>query len=106
MVSDITPMVEISQRAGIPVEVYAFIGSSPIRQYVENWDVELIAKRSAEAIDVAVKHDLPVAFVGTAGDERVQRRSEAEAFHGGRDVVHHAVRDEDDAGEPVRRHVG
>ena len=63
VVSDITPMVEISQRAGIPVEVYAFIGSSPIRQYVENWDVELIAKRSAEAIDVAVKHDLPVAFV-------------------------------------------
>ena len=29
VVSDITPMVEISQRAGIPVEVYAFIGSSP-----------------------------------------------------------------------------
>ena len=49
---DITPMIEISQRAGIPVEVYAFIGSSPIRQYVEQWDVALIAKRSAEAIDV------------------------------------------------------
>jgi 2-isopropylmalate synthase len=43
--------------------VYAFIGSSPIRQYVEQWDVSLIAKRSAEAIDVAVKAGLPVAFV-------------------------------------------
>ena len=63
VVSDITPMVEISQRAGIPIEVYAFIGSSPIRQYVEHWDVSLIAKRSVEAIDVGVKAGLPVAFV-------------------------------------------
>lgn len=63
VVSDIAPMIEISQRVGIPVEVYAFIGSSPIRQYAEEWDVELIAKRSAEAIDVAVKAGLPVAYV-------------------------------------------
>ncbi len=63
VVSDITPMIEVSQRAGLPVEVYAFIGSSPIRQYAENWDVELIAKRSAEAIDVAVKAGLSVAYV-------------------------------------------
>lgn len=63
VVSDITPMIEVSQRAGIPVEVYAFIGSSPIRQYAENWDLNLIAQRSAEAIDVAVKAGLPVAYV-------------------------------------------
>lgn len=63
VVSDITPIIEISQRAGIPIEVYAFIGSSPIRQYVEQWDVALIAKRSAEAIDVAVNAGLPIAYV-------------------------------------------
>jgi 2-isopropylmalate synthase len=63
VVGDITPMIEVSQRAGLPIEVYAFIGSSPIRQYVEQWDVSLIAKRSAEAIDVAVKAGLPVAYV-------------------------------------------
>ena len=63
VVGDITPMIEVSQRAGIPVDVYAFIGSSPIRQYVESWDVDLIAKRSAEAIDVAVKAGLPVCYV-------------------------------------------
>jgi 2-isopropylmalate synthase len=63
VVGDITPMIEVSQLAGIPIEVYAFIGSSPIRQYVEQWDVSLIAKRSAEAIDVAVKAGLPVAYV-------------------------------------------
>ena len=63
VVGDITPMIEVSQRSGIPVEVYAFIGSSPIRQYAESWDVDLIAKRSTEAIDVAVKAGLPVAYV-------------------------------------------
>jgi 2-isopropylmalate synthase len=63
VVGDITPMIELSQRAGMPVEVYAFIGSSPIRQYAEDWDVNLIAKRSAEAIDAAVKEGLPVAYV-------------------------------------------
>jgi 2-isopropylmalate synthase len=63
IVSDITPMIEISQRAGIPVEIYAFIGSSPIRQLAEEWDAELIAQRSAEAIDVGVKAGLPVAYV-------------------------------------------
>lgn len=63
VVGDITPMIELSQRVGIPVEVYAFIGSSPIRQFVESWDVALIAKRSTEAIDVAVKAGLPVAYV-------------------------------------------
>lgn len=63
VVSDITPMIELSQRAGVPINVYAFIGSSPIRQYAENWDVTLIAKRSAEAIDVAVKAGLEVTYV-------------------------------------------
>ncbi|HEY4119727.1 MAG TPA: 2-isopropylmalate synthase [Byssovorax sp.] len=63
VVSDITPMVEISQRAGMPVEVYAFIGSSPIRQLAEEWDLGTIVKRSAEAIDVGVKAGLEVAYV-------------------------------------------
>ena len=34
-VADITPIVEISQRTGVPLEVGMFIGSSPIRQYTE-----------------------------------------------------------------------
>jgi isopropylmalate/homocitrate/citramalate synthase len=63
VVSDITPMVELSQRAGIPVEIYAFVGSSPIRALAEDWDLELIKQRSAEAIDVGVKAGLPVAYV-------------------------------------------
>jgi 2-isopropylmalate synthase len=61
--SDIEPIVEISQRTGLRVEASCFIGSSPIRQFVEEWDVALIAKRSAQAIDIPVKAGLPVSFV-------------------------------------------
>jgi 2-isopropylmalate synthase len=61
--TDILPMIDISQRTGLRLEVCAFIGSSPIRQYVEQWDVALIAKRSAEAIDVAIRAGLPVTYV-------------------------------------------
>ncbi len=61
--ADITPMIEISQRAGIPVEVYTFIGSSPIRLFAESWDVDVLVRHTADAIDVAVKAGLPVAYV-------------------------------------------
>ena len=63
VLADITPILEISQRTGLEIEVCAFIGSSPIRQFVEQWDVALIAKRSADAIDVAIKAGLPVSYV-------------------------------------------
>ncbi|KUN75155.1 hypothetical protein AQJ64_43480 [Streptomyces griseoruber] len=40
--SDIHAIGEVGQRAGVAVEAYVFIGVSPIRQYVEDWDIELI----------------------------------------------------------------
>ena len=61
--SDIRPMVEVSQKAGIPVEVMTFIGSSPIRQLAEDWSSELIIERAVGAIDFAVGEGLPVTFV-------------------------------------------
>ncbi|MFI5301420.1 MAG: 2-isopropylmalate synthase, partial [Polyangiales bacterium] len=63
VVSDITPMIDIAQKVGMALEVYTFIGSSPIRQLAEQWDVEVLVKKSAEAIDVAVKAGLPVCYV-------------------------------------------
>ncbi len=63
VVGDILPIVEVSQRAGVPLEVYTFIGSSPIRLYAENWDLKDLLKHSADAIDVAVQNNLSVAYV-------------------------------------------
>jgi 2-isopropylmalate synthase len=63
LVSDIAPMVDVSQKAGIPIEVMTFIGSSPIRALAEDWSVDLIRRRSVEAIEFAVKEGLPVNYV-------------------------------------------
>ena len=63
VITDIEPVVEMSQRAGIPIEVCAFIGSSPIRQFAEDWTLEQMLKNSREAIQFCVKHDLPCMFV-------------------------------------------
>jgi 2-isopropylmalate synthase len=60
---DIFPMVEISQKTGVPIEVYTFIGSSPIRVLAEDWNLELLMTRSAEAIDAGVKNGLEVCYV-------------------------------------------
>ena len=59
---DITPVVEISQRVGIPIEVVAFVGSSPIRFYAEDWTLDQLLKQTQDAISFAVKEGLPVMF--------------------------------------------
>ncbi len=61
--NDIRPIVEASQKLGMPIEVMAFIGSSPIRLYAEGWDLSVMLQRSAEAIDFAVKNGLEITYV-------------------------------------------
>jgi 2-isopropylmalate synthase len=61
--NDVRPVVEISQRAGIAIEVMTFIGSSPIRQFAENWDRERILHMSREAVSFATAHNLPCTYV-------------------------------------------
>ena len=63
LVQDIGPMADVTQKTGVVMEVMTFIGSSPIRQYVEGWTIELIRKRSVEAIAFGVKEGLPVTYV-------------------------------------------
>ena len=60
---DITPVIEISQQTGLSIEVCTFIGSSPIRQYAENWTLEVMLKHTEEAVSYAVSHGLPVMYV-------------------------------------------
>jgi len=63
LVEDIGPMADVTQKTGVPMEVMTFIGSSPIRRYVEGWSIELIRKRSVAAIEFGVKEGLPVTYV-------------------------------------------
>jgi 2-isopropylmalate synthase len=61
--NDITPIIEICQRTGVPIEVCTFIGSSPIRQYTEGWTIEFLLKNTEEAIRFAAKEGLDVMYV-------------------------------------------
>lgn len=61
--NDIRPIAEISQRVGIPIEACTFIGSSPIRQFAEEWNVEWLVEQSTKAVKFAVSENLPVMFV-------------------------------------------
>lgn len=62
-ISDIRPIAEITQRTGLPIEVGAFIGSSPIRQYTEGWTLDWLLKSTEEAITFAVGEGLEVLYV-------------------------------------------
>lgn len=63
VITDIAPVVDMVQATGVPIEVCAFIGSSPIRQYTENWQLDQMLQLSRDAVEFAVKNGLPVMFV-------------------------------------------
>jgi len=60
---DIEPIAEATQLTGVPIEACLFIGSSPIRQYAEEWDLEQILRHTREAITFAVSQGLRVMYV-------------------------------------------
>jgi 2-isopropylmalate synthase len=63
MIRDIEPVVDVVQKTGRAIEVCTFIGSSPIRQYAENWTEEMMLANTREAITFAVKEGLTVMYV-------------------------------------------
>ena len=63
VVGDIETVVEMTQRAGMPIEVCAFIGSSYIRQYAEDWTLDMMLDNTRKALTFARDHQLPVMYV-------------------------------------------
>lgn len=61
--ADIRPIIEISQRVGIPIEAATFLGSSPIRRLVEDWSVDHLERTTEKAVKFAVSHGLPSMYV-------------------------------------------
>ena len=61
--SDIIPIVEISQRAGIPIEACTFIGSSSVRFFAEDWTLDKLLALTEEAVTFAVGEGVPVMYV-------------------------------------------
>jgi len=61
--ADINAVADIADATGQSITVYAFLGSSPIRLYAENWSVELLLERTIMAADLCRERGLPMTFV-------------------------------------------
>jgi 2-isopropylmalate synthase len=61
--ADIEPIAAIVQKTGVPIEACTFIGSSPIRQYAEDWSLDRMLRATEDAVTFAVDQGLDVMFV-------------------------------------------
>jgi 2-isopropylmalate synthase len=100
VIADITPVVEIAQRTGLPIECCTFIGSSPLRQYAEGWTLDELLRLTEDAIRFAVGEGLSVMYVTedtTRADPETLRRLYSTAIRAGAsrvcvaDTVGHAT---------------
>ena len=100
VIADIRPIVEIAQRTGVEIECCTFIGSSPLRQYAEGWNLDQLMKLTEEAIAFPVREGLPVMYVTedtTRADPETLRKLYSTAIRAGAkrvciaDTVGHAT---------------
>jgi len=61
--NDINAVADIAERTGQKITVYAFLGSSPIRLYAEDWDVAFLLERTVMAAKLCAERGLPMTFV-------------------------------------------
>jgi 2-isopropylmalate synthase len=61
--ADIQPIIDISQKVGRSIEASTFIGSSPIRQYAEDWDLDRMLRHTEDSVKLAVGNGLSVMYV-------------------------------------------
>ena len=100
VIADIQPIADIVQRTGLPIECGCFIGSSPIRQYAEDWTVDYLQRCTEEAIGFGVRQGLKMMYVTedtTRSDPETLRRLFETAINAGAhrlciaDTVGHAT---------------
>ena len=60
---DVRAAIEASTEAGLAIESCAFIGSSPIRRFAEDWKIDAMLKSVETSVATLVKAGLPVMFV-------------------------------------------
>src|SRR5262249_45407912 len=101
-VADIEPIIGIVQRTGVPIECCTFVGSSPIRQYAEDWSLDRLQRLTEDSVSFAVKAGLQGMYVTedtTRADPESLRRPYTTAIRAGAsrvciaDTVGHATPD-------------
>ncbi|HEY1262871.1 MAG TPA: hypothetical protein VGF06_05055 [Terriglobales bacterium] len=61
--NDIRPIADIVQRTGLDIEAATFIGSSPIRRYIEGWTDDFLLQTTENAVKFAAGLGLRVMYV-------------------------------------------
>jgi len=61
--NDIDPIIDITQKTGVRIEAATFIGSSPIRQYAEDWNLDRLLQHTEEAVTYCTQNGVPVMYV-------------------------------------------
>ena len=61
--ADVEPIARISEETGLSIEAATFIGSSPVRQYAEDWTLDRMLKATEDAVTYAVGEGLRVMYV-------------------------------------------
>jgi 2-isopropylmalate synthase len=62
-IQDIDPILDIADKTGVVIDAATFLGSSMIRQYVENWTLDDLLRRTEEAVTHAIRRGVPVMYV-------------------------------------------
>ena len=61
--ADVKGGIEAAQQSGVAIEACAFIGSSPIRRFAEDWSIDTMLRNVEESVTALDKAGLPVMFV-------------------------------------------
>src|SRR5947199_5751346 len=61
--SDIIPIADVVQATGLEIEAATFLGSSPIRQYAEDWTLDFLLRTTERAVKFARSLGLPAMYV-------------------------------------------
>ena len=61
--ADVRGGIEAARQSGVAIEACAFIGSSPIRRFAEDWSIDTMLRNVEESVTALAKAGLPVMFV-------------------------------------------
>jgi len=61
--ADVAAAIRVATEAGVAIEACAFIGSSPIRRFAEDWSLDTMLRNVEESVGALAKAGLPVMFV-------------------------------------------
>ena len=89
--NDIDPIIDITQRTGLRIEAATFIGSSPIRQYAEDWDLDRLLRHTEEAVTYCTQNGVP-GHVRDRGHDARPAGDPSQALHDGRSGARRRVR--------------